>query len=133
MPSTINTQFVTRGQNKEALTGIVTTTTGGTIGSQDCDGFVVTKTAAENGRYTVVLSDKYRAIEYAHAVIEGSADSAAAAAKGQVCQVRGVDASTKTVLIQFLTPSLAAGASVDADVEDAAKIRIFIVASTGNA
>lgn len=115
------------------LTGIVTLGAGGAISSQDCEGFTVAKTAAEVGRYTATLRNKFLKLQYAHAVVEGAADAAAAAAKGQVCQLRGVAVSSATpvLLFQLLTPSLAAGASVDVEAEDSAKLRFFIVCSRG--
>lgn len=121
------------GKRKEILTGQITTTTSGTIsaaaGTNTCEGFTVTRTAA--GRYVAALAKGYRDISYAHAVVEGSAAAAAAAAKGQVCELRSVSGSGKTCTLQFLTPSLAAGASVDVDVEDGALIRFIIVARRG--
>lgn len=124
------------GLNLVVLTGVAVTTTSGTLstvtGENDCEGFTVAKTASEVGRYTATISEKYRAIQYAHCVVEGAADAAAAAAKGQVCYLRGVSASGKEAFFQMCTPSLAAGASVDVEVEDAAKLRFIIVASTGS-
>lgn len=111
------------------LTGVITTTTSGTIGSQDCVGFTAARTAA--GRYVITLTQAGLKLMYGHAAIEGHATAAAAAAKGQVAQLRSVSPTTKAITVQIMTPSLAAGASVDVDVEDAAKIRILLVVSRG--
>jgi hypothetical protein len=115
------------------LTGLVTLGAGGAISSQECNGFTVAKTGSEVGRYTVSLHNKFLQLEYGHAVVEGAADAAAAAAKGQVAQLRGVDVSgaTPQLFVQLLTPSLAAGASVDVEAEDNAKLRIFLCLSRG--
>lgn len=132
----IQKQVGALGHNLVLLTGVVNLGASGAIGTgstdNDCEGFTVAKTASETGRYTATIAEKYKAIQYAHCVVEGAADAAAAAAKGQVCQLRGVDASGKVAYFQLLTPSLAAGASVDVEAEDNAKLRFFIVASTGN-
>lgn len=119
------------------LTGLALTTTSGTLstvaGANDCEGFTVAKTAAEVGRYTVTLRNKFLKLQYAHCVVEGAADAAAGNAKGQVCQLRGVavNAATPVLFFQILTPSLAAGPSVDVEVEDGARLRFFIVCSRG--
>jgi hypothetical protein len=117
------------------LTGVVKLGAGGAIGTgatdNVCSGFTVAKTASEVGRYTATLLNKFLKIQYAHCVVEGAADAAAAAAKGQVCQLRGVDAPGKVAYFQLLTPSLAAGASVDVEAEDNATLRFVIIASRG--
>jgi hypothetical protein len=117
------------------LTGVVALGAGGAIsaaaGANDCEGFTVAKTGSEVGRYTVTLLNRFLKVQYAHCVVEGAADAAAAAAKGQVCQLRGVDAVGKTMFFQLLTPSLAAGASVDVEAEDNAKLRFVIICSRG--
>lgn len=115
------------------LTGIALTTTSGTLstasGANDCEGFVLTKVAAEVGRYRATLRNTFLKIQYADMTVQGAADAVAAAAKGQVVQLRNV---TKTqVEFQLMTPSLAAGASVDVEPEDAATLRIVIIASRG--
>ena len=115
------------------LTGIAITTTSGTLstatGANDCEGFVLTKVGSEAGRYRATLNNRFLKIQYAHMVVEGAADAAAAAAKGQVAQLRNVSGSQ--VEFQLLTPSLAAGASVDVEAEDGAILRCLIVASRG--
>lgn len=115
------------------LTGIALTTTGGTLstaaGANDCEGFVLTKVGSEAGRYRATLNNKFLKIQYADMTVQGAADAAAAAAKGQVAQLRNV--TNQQVEFQLLTPSLAAGASVDVEPEDGATLRILIVASRG--
>lgn len=133
MASRIQKKVFTRGTNKEILTGIVTLGSSGAISSQDCDGFVVTQTATETGRYTVALTDKYQAIEYLQGNLEISADTAAVQAKGVVVVSRGVDASAKVGYLQCTIVPTAAAAGADALPEDSAKLRILVVANTGNA
>lgn len=115
------------------LTGIALTTTSGTLstvaGANDCEGFALTKVGSEVGRYRATLNNKFLKIQYAHMVVEGAADAVAAAAKGQVCELRNV--TQQQVEFQLMTPSLAAGASVDVEPEDAAKLRVIIIASRG--
>lgn len=130
----LNNVVESPGKRKEVLSGTVLTTTAGAIsttaGTNTCEGFTVARSAA--GRYVATLQKGYSDISYGHAVVEGSAAAAAAAAKGQVCELRGVSPSGKTCTFQFITPSLAAGASVDVDVEDGARVRFFLVAKRGN-
>lgn len=115
------------------LTGIALTTTSGTLstaaGANDCEGFVLTKVGSEAGRYRATLNNRFLKIQFAQGAVEGAADAAAAAAKGQVFQLRNVTGSQ--VEFQLVTPSLAAGASVDVEPEDGAKLRFMIVASRG--
>lgn len=113
------------------LTGSVVTTTGGTIGSQDCEGFTVAKVGSEAGRYRATLNNAFRALQYGDMKVVGAADAAAAAAKGQVCQLRNVSPTSRTVDFQLLTPSLAAGASVDVEPEDGATLLFIMVLSRG--
>jgi hypothetical protein len=119
------------GKRKEILTGVVVLGASGAISSQVCEGFTVVKTATETGRYTVTLGKKYSTVEYAHGVIEGAADAVPIAAKGQVVMLRNVSASSKTLNLQILTPSLAGGAAVDIEAEDSTTLRILIVAKRG--
>ncbi len=129
----INKRVRTVGSNKDILSGIVTTTTSGTVGSQDCDGFTVTKTATETGRYTITLAEKYQTIEYAHGVVQLSADTAAVQAKGVACTLRGVDAAGKVAFMQFTIVPTDAAAGADAEVEDGAVLRFVVVVNTGQA
>lgn len=105
------------------LYGKVTTTTSGTIGSQDCRGFSVAKTGSETGRYSVTLEDNYPALRMVHAILEGTADAGYTTAKGLGYLVRNVDVANKTLDIQFVN---GAQPQADAEVEDAAVIYIEI-------
>lgn len=100
------------------LYGKVTTTTSGTIGSTSCKGFAVTKTAAETGRYTVTLEDKYNEFKGCAVTIIGTADAAMTSAKGLVAFIRNEDVDgAKTFNVQFCDPD---GSAADAELEDAA-------------
>jgi len=117
------------------LTGVVKLGNGGAIGTGatdvDCIGFSLAKVGGEAGRYRATLHHKFRKLRYAHCVVEGAADAAAAAAKGQVAMLRNVDVANKTLDFQIVTPSLAAGASVDVEPEDGATLRFIIVLDAG--
>jgi hypothetical protein len=130
----LTTRVDALGHNLVLMTGVATTTTSGTLstttGANDCEGFTLARTAA--GRYVATIAEKYGSIQYADMVVEGHATDAAAAAKGVVNKLRAVSASGKSVTFQLVTPALAAGAEVDVDPEDAAVLRILIVASTRN-
>lgn len=115
------------------LSGIVTTSTSGTIASQDCVGCTVAKTGSEAGRYTVTPHNKFLKLMYGHCVAELSADTAAVQAKGVVGAVRGVAAATPVLYLQFTIVPTAAAAGADAEVEDAAVIRFMLVMSRGKA
>lgn len=132
----LTTRVDALGHNLVLMTGVATTTTSGTLststGANDTEGFTLAKTGATAGRYVATIAEKYGSIQFADCVVEGHATDAAAAAKGVVCKLRAVSASGKTATFQFVTPALAAGVEVDVDVEDAAVLRIFIVASTRN-
>lgn len=106
------------------LFGKVVTTTSGTIGSQSCKGFSVAKTAAETGRYTVTLEDKYQELMGLSVTVEGAADAAYTDAAGVAHIVRGVavGASTPLFYLQFIDPT----DSSDAEVADAAEFYIEI-------
>jgi hypothetical protein len=123
------------GHNLVLLTGVVTLGTNGDIGTgatdNDCEGFTIALTADEAGRYTCTLSDKYRAIQYAHCVVEGAADAAYTDQKGAVCMLRSVSASGRSALFQLMGVD-ADGDFADRDAEDSAKLRFMIVASTGS-
>lgn len=132
MPTLINHGVESPGNRKELLTGVVVLGASGAISSGATqDGWTVAKTASETGRYTVTLGKKYSTIEYGHVVVEGAADAAPVAAKGQVAMLRNVSASGKTLDFQLLTPSLAAGAAVDVNAEDSTTLRIIIIAKRG--
>lgn len=111
------------------LYGKFTTTTSGTIGSSTlCKGFSVVKTAAETGRYTVTLADKYNRFLMCNVVIQGAADAAYTSAKGLTWFIRAVDvaataASTKLFYLQFCDPD---GSPADAELEDGAIVFLEI-------
>lgn len=120
------------GKRREILCGKIVTTTSGTIDTVNStlEGMTVAKTAG-TGRYTITVSKKYAQIDYLHANVEISASTAAVSAKGVCAVSRVVSPSTKTAIIQILTPPLASGAGVDIEVEDAAVIRVMVVARRG--
>jgi hypothetical protein len=120
------------------LTGVVTTSTSGTIDESDCDGFDVVLTDSEAGRYTITLHNKFYSLRYGHAAVELSADTAAVQAKGVVAAIRNVDVAptvasgdSPTLDLQFTVTPTSGGAGADADVEDGAVIRIFLCMSRG--
>ena len=117
------------------LTGKALTTTSGTLstasGANDCEGFTLAKVGSEAGRYRATLNHKFKALQFAYMVVEGAADAAAAAAKGQVAYLRNVNMTTGIVEFQLATPSLAAGASVDVEPEDGATLRVVMCLSRG--
>lgn len=116
------------------LVGKFVTSTNGEIASSDCVGCRVAIVAAEAGRYLITLFEGATKLYYGHAVVEGAADAAAPAAKGVVAKLRTNNVAVTgggTVLLQFVTPALAAGAEVDVDVEDGATVRFMLVVSRG--
>lgn len=104
------------------LFGKVVTSTSGTIASQTCKGFTVTKTGSETGRYTITLADKYNSLRGMSVVLQGAADAAYTTAKGLNWFVRGVavGSSTPLLYLQFNRTDTAA----DAEVEDSAEFYI---------
>lgn len=120
------------GKRREILCGKIVTTTSGTIDTANStlEGMTVVK-AAGTGRYTLTVSKKYAIIDYMHASVEISATTAAVSAKGVVVACRSVSTTNKTMVLQVLTPPLAAGAGVDVEVEDAGIIRVMVVARRG--
>ncbi len=114
----------------------VTTTTGGTIGSQTAvggSGVVAGKTATEGGRYTLTLNggETYGALLFARAAIIGADDAAYAAAAGIGVIVRDNDidggALDGTVEIQFIDSAT----NADAEVADGAIILFEVVVQRG--
>ena len=75
------------------LYGSAVTSTSGTIASKTGKGLTITKTAAETGRYTVTLADKYTALLNCRVVLVGAADAAYTGSKGLVSFLRNVDVS----------------------------------------
>lgn len=107
------------------LSGEFTTTTSGTIGTSDTEGFTVTKTGSEVGRYTVQLGrssslvDKYPKIRGVLTTVIGPDDAAMTDAKGLTCVVRDDDvASDGTFEVQFCDQDSGA----DAELQDGAKV-----------
>lgn len=105
------------------LFGKFVTTTSGTIGSQSCKGFSVSKTASEAGRYTVLLEDQYMALLSVNAIVVGAADAAYTGTKGLIPFLRNVNVTDATpgFDLQFAQSSLA-----DAELLDAAEVYIEI-------
>lgn len=119
------------------LYGYHTTTTSGTLSTVVTAfspvanaGYTLTKTGSEAGRYTVQLTTTsgaaatYNKLLFVGAILEGVADTAYTTDKGLVPLLRNVAvATTGTFDIQFATGD----SNADAEVEDAAVIRIHIV------
>lgn len=109
----------------------VTTSTSGTIGSQDPtqDGITATKVGSTNGRYLLQLPSKYRKFHGGFVTVIGP-DTAAYGAKTKglpsFFRANKVDANTPdgTVLLQFCNPSTDATNYIDAELPDGT---IFIV------
>lgn len=102
----------------------VVTSTSGTIASQISKGLTVAKTAAETGRYTVTLDDKYSALLGCAVALQGAADAAYTTANGLNWFLRGVDVGAATPLfyVQFARTDTGA----DAEVIDAAEFYIEV-------
>jgi len=100
----------------------VTTSTAGVVASQEASGLVVTKTAGEEGRYTLALQDRYVELLAAHVVVQGAADAAYTASKGLVPLVRtvSVNAASPAILVQFADPAT----SADAELADGASFYV---------
>lgn len=131
MPAKIYKNVFSLGRNVVLLNGVVTCGANGAVSSQDCDGFTVTQTASEDGRFTVTLTDTWLKIMNVLVTREISADTAEVQAKGSVLALRGVSESSKVALVQYSIPPTAAAAGADADVEDSTKLRITVICSTG--
>lgn len=114
------------------LYGEVTTTTSGTIGSQSCKGFTVSKTAGETGRYTVTLADNYNKLLAVSVAVVGSADAAYTSAKGLVSFLRNdtIAANGTTFNVQFCD---ADGSPADAELEDGAKFKLEVTLKNSTA
>lgn len=111
-------------RNLVTLVGTLVTTTSGTIGSSDCDGFSIAKTGSEAGRYTVTLGDKYAKLRGVSCAVKGAADAAYTTAKGIWMGLirNNAVATSKTFDIQFQRTDTGA----DAELEDAAEVFITI-------
>jgi len=123
-------------QAMTVIIGRVTTTTSGTIGSQDCRGgsCTVTKTGGETGRYTfqLVASGDVALTDYiflhAAATVIGADDTVYTTAKGIVALIRDIDvgegADDGTFEIQFGEPETA---MADAELMDGVGFSYMIV------
>ncbi len=114
------------------LYGSMTTTTSGTVGAQTGKGFTITKTATKTGRYTVTLDDKYTALLACQVSITGTTDAAMTSAKGLASFLRNVNvgAAAPYFQIQFCDPD---GSPADAELEDAAVIRVEVTLKNSSA
>jgi hypothetical protein len=120
------------GKRREILCGKVVLGSSGAISSNNCEGFTIVKTSTKTGRYTLTLLKPYNSIDYLHASVELSADTAAVSAKGVVAACRNVSASGKTAQIQLTIVPTAIAAGADAEAEDSAVLRIMVVARRGS-
>ena len=100
----------------------------GAVSSQDSAkdaGFVVTKTAAKTGRYTLTFDKNYNRVEFIDARVIGADDSAYTTAKGIDFFLRDDDvgrgAGDGTIEIQFARSDTEA----DAAIEDSREILIM--------
>lgn len=130
MPQILHT-VESPGKKKEILTGVVVLGNSGAIASQDCDGFIVVKTAGKTGRFAATLDKAYTQISFASCVQEISADTAAVQGKGVAMASRGVSASGKTASFQATILPTAAAAGADAEPADGVTLRILLVARRG--
>ena len=131
MPAKVYKRVSSLGRNVVLLNGVVTCGANGAVSSQDCDGFTVTQTGSEDGRFTVTLTETWLKIMNVLVVREISADTAEVQAKGSVVALRSVSESSKTLAVQYSIPPTAAAAGADADVEDSTKLRITVICSQG--
>jgi len=114
------------------LFGEVVTSTSGTIASQSCKGFTVTKTGSETGRYTVTLADKYMKLLNVGVCVVGAADAAYGSGKGLMSFIRNdsIASNGTTFNVQFVD---AATPQADAELEDGAKFKIEITLKNSTA
>lgn len=102
----------------------------GYVAGTDTPMFVVTKTPAEVGRYTIQLTDArgqavaVKQIVYRGCKIEGTTDAVYTTDKGMEDFVRNVNAAAGSFDIQMAYLDDASGAWVDAEVENSAKLHI---------
>lgn len=88
----------------------------GAITSQVCDGFSLTLTDSEAGRYTVSLEDTYSDLLGCGVTVQEADDAAVTATEGLIAFVRNVDvadATTPQFYVQFVGTD---GNASDADV-----------------
>lgn len=114
------------------LYGSFVTSTSGTVASSSCKGFTIAKTGSETGRYTVTLSDTYKALLAVNVAIVGATDAAYTSAKGLTWILRNVSVadSTPTFQIQFNDPD---GSPADAELEDSTSVYIEITLKNSDA
>lgn len=97
-----------------------------------CDGFTITKTAAQLGRYTITLDDKYSRLLGVNVTLNGDDTAAYTTNTGAFTFVRSGSAITnggsKVFYIQFaaIGPATATATYVDAEVESNVEIAIEI-------
>lgn len=109
------------------LFGRFTTSTSGTISASSCDGFTVTKTATEAGRYTITLNQNYNKFLGVNTTQVGPDDTAMTDAQGLwSALVRDIDvgagANDGTFEVQFINSDSGA----DAELQDAAIVYLTI-------
>ena len=115
--------YPTRGSlNREVVTlyGTVTTTTNGTIGSQDCKGFSVARTST--GLYTITLQDAYAATLDVRVLI---IDTTITPGKGQIIAVSADTPLLASIAVKFYRPDT----QVVADVDDGAILKFVLTLS----
>lgn len=108
--------------NREVVTlyGSVTTTTSGTIGSQLCKGFSVTRTGT--GVYAIALQDAYAAVLDARVTLSVAAITAG---KGQIFALTTDTPLSSALVIKVYRPDT----QVPADVDDGAVLKLAITLS----
>ena len=108
--------------NREVVTlyGTVTTTTNGTIGSQDCKGFSVARTST--GLYTITLQDAYAATLDVRVLI---IDTTITPGKGQIIAVSADTPLLASIAVKFYRPDT----QVVADVDDGAILKFVLTLS----
>lgn len=109
-----------------ALFGQFTTTTSGTVGTTTCDGFSVTKTATETGRYTITLGSNYNKLLYVQAQIVGPDDTAMTDAKGTQVVIRDIDVGTGANDGTFEVQFFDSDSGADAELQDSASVQLIV-------
>jgi hypothetical protein len=122
---------VTHGVVK--LYGTVTTSTSGTVSTSSCDGFAITKTGSETGRYTIQIGSAAAPMVAAELLgcnvqVIGADDTVYTKDKGLGYFLRDNDvASDGTFEIQFTEALDSSGCTYpDTELEDGAKLLIEI-------
>jgi len=112
------------------LFATVTTSTSGTVSSQDAMGLVVSKVSGKAGRYKLTLADAYQRVLACSAVVIGAADAAYATANGVQAILRNVAVSGAAPALEVQLCRTDTGA--DAEVIDAAVILIELTLSNSS-